>query len=384
MGYFIKFLPNKKSVPNWKVQFVSYKKIDTQNSKSKKPKREWDIPKSRWRSLGFYHLMSIDEARARAKQINAQLHLKRQEEQIKIISEEQRQTQLRFDSVLPTEFVAEFENRFIRKSDSQTQQGLRKNSRAYTAWRAAQKLIINIKVEPSDWYYYTNEVYEFFYQQRYSFRYILTILRMANLWGYFICRKFGRPFLQVTPPRGYERQRLIEINYEKRDSVARASKPMEPAVLEKAKDHMNLENFNWIFLSVWLGLRPKEVDSLHDEKFWRLETLGNGRKIIWVFQTKIVALPPEDRWKPIPILFDEQNFALRILESKQFQRPLTQTMRRHFGAGVTLYGGRKGFSDLMLSKGHSFENISIWMGHSSLQRTWRSYKNRRKFHLTGY
>jgi hypothetical protein len=38
----------------------------------------------------------------------------------------------------------------------------------------------------------------------------------------------------------------------------------------------------------------------------------------------------------------------------------------------------------MLSKGQSFENISVWMGHSTLNRTWSSYKQRRKFHLAGY
>jgi hypothetical protein len=49
--------------------------------------------------------------------------------------------------------------------------------------------------------------------------------------------------------------------------------------------------------------------------------------------------------------------------------------------GGILYGGRKGFVDLMLSKEQTFENISVWMGHSTLDRTWRSYKQRRKFHL---
>jgi hypothetical protein len=36
---------------------------------------------------------------------------------------------------------------------------------------------------------------------------------------------------------------------------------------------------------------------------------------------------------------------------------------------IDLYGGRKGFTDLMLSKGNTIENISIWMGHSTLDRT---------------
>ena len=57
MGYFIKYLPLRKSSPAWKVQFVSYKKIDIKsNSCAQKPKREWDIPRPRWQSLGFNFL----------------------------------------------------------------------------------------------------------------------------------------------------------------------------------------------------------------------------------------------------------------------------------------------------------------------------------------
>jgi hypothetical protein len=52
--------------------------------------------------------------------------------------------------------------------------------------------------------------------------------------------------------------------------------------------------------------------------------------------------------------------------------------------GIDLYEGRKGFSDLMLSRGQALENISIWMGHSPLDRTWRSFKQRRRFHLGGF
>jgi hypothetical protein len=33
---------------------------------------------------------------------------------------------------------------------------------------------------------------------------------------------------------------------------------------------------------------------------------------------------------------------------------------------LIINAGRKGFTDLMLAKGHSLENISIWMGHSTL------------------
>lgn len=77
----------------------------------------------------------------------------------------------------------------------------------------------------------------------------------------------------------------------------------------------------------------------------------------------------------------EQELSLNIIESREFKRPLVKTMREYFGKGISLYGGRKGFTDLMLSKGNSLESISIWMGHSTIGHTWKSYKDRRKYHI---
>ena len=385
MGYYIRTLPWKKSAPNWKLQFVSYKKADFGESSAKFPKKEWDVDSDRWRGLGFYSLMTIGEAKVRAQQLNAQRHLKEQEKRLQAQKREREQSMLRFDSVLPVEFVEEFEERFVRARDSETIRGLRKKSRSYLIWKAAQRAIVALQIDPSDWIYSSHEIYDHFHRQQYSLRYINAILKFCNLWGFFISRKLARPFLPIPPPRGYERQRLIDAFYQKeRSSVARPSREISPENLTAVSGKINQTNFNWLFLSVWFGLRPQEIDSLKDDNLWRVEVLATGRKILWVFQTKIIALPPEDRWKPIPILFDQQEFGIRIIESRAFNRPLLKTMKRHFEDGTTLYGGRKGFSDLMLAKGHSMENISVWMGHSTMERTWRSYKRRRKFHLAGF
>lgn len=192
----------------------------------------------------------------------------------------------------------------------------------------------------------------------------------------------GRPFLSIPRPTGYERRRLIEAYFQINKNKRKDSKPLTPIMLNSTRSQLRTDLYNWIFLSVWFGLRPKEVDNLHDQDLWKIEKLFNGRTVLWVYQTKIVALPPEDRWKPIPILFDEQRFALRILKSGNFKRPISKTMKKYFGKGVDLYGGRKGFTDLMISKGQILENISIWMGHSTLNRTWKNYKSRKLYHLS--
>jgi hypothetical protein len=276
----------------------------------------------------------------------------------------------KYDSVLPIEFVEEFESRFLRTRDAETRKGRRKTSHARSKWNAAKKMIEALKIDPSEWYYYNKEVYDYFHEQQLSISYTISILSLVNAWGYFICRKLAKPFLPVTRPRDYERQRLLDAYYQRNKNSRKASDPLSPDVLNAASGKMNQANFNWLFLSVWLGLRPQEIDNLHERELWRIETPIVGRKVFWIFQTKIITLPPEDRWKPIPILYEEQEFAYRIIQSGNFKRPLIKTMRSYFSKDIDLYGGRKGFTDLMLSKGNTIENISIWMGHSNLDRTW--------------
>jgi hypothetical protein len=93
-------------------------------------------------------------------------------------------------------------------------------------------------------------------------------------------------------------------NSKDRTSVAVPSKDISPERLDEVHGELNQLNFNWVYLTVWSGLWPQEVDNLKDQNLWRLETLATGRKISWVFQTKIIALPSEDLWKPIPIIFE--------------------------------------------------------------------------------
>ena len=166
MGYYVKTLPNNKTEPKWKVQYVSFKKSDTKHSVAKYPKKEWDIAKDRWLALGFYKYMSLDEAKARASQLNSQLEIKRQEERLIKITEESKNFQRRFDSVLPDEFVGEFEKRFMRKRDSEVDRGKRRTSRAMIIWKAAQKMIVSIGIEPTDWFYSTYEIYDYFYSKK--------------------------------------------------------------------------------------------------------------------------------------------------------------------------------------------------------------------------
>jgi len=373
MGYYVRLLPRKKSIPNWKVQFISYKGSG---------KMAWDIRKDRWRALGFHPSMEIADSRARSRQLNAQLRLTRQEERVRAIQIAENEFRVKNDAVLPIEFVEEFELCFLKiREEGSKLSRTRRQKRLRVLWKAAQKMIRTLQIEPSEWFYHIHDIYDYFCTQELSLSYSLSILKFANLWGFFISRKLARPFLPVPVPKGYERQRIVEAFYQKVKGRRRPSLPLTPEHLANVSGKLNRANFNWLYLSVWLGLRPQEVDHLHNRALWSIETLSSGRKVLRVFQTKIVAIPPEDRWKPIPILYDEQEFALKIIADGNVRRPLQKTMRLHLGRGIDLYGGRKEFTDLMLSRRQTLENISVWMGHSTLARTWRSYKNKTAFQL---
>jgi hypothetical protein len=382
MGYYVRALKDKKKRPHWKIQFISSRRKDQRaSSQAKSPKRTWDLTKDRWRPLGFHSSMTIEEARVRAKQLNSQIRLKQQEERIRKFKEKEYQFILRNDSVLPEEFVAEFEIRFVHASRLLTpEQRKTRSQQRQKLWRSARRMIVAVGQEPVEWIYHSEKFYEHLYVNQYSIGYSLALISMANLWGQFITRKLAQPFCPVRIPRGYERQRILEAFYHKKSKHRKPSKPITPGHLELMKARMKPRGFNWLFISVWFGLRPKEIDLLHDKQMWKLELTANGLKVLWIYQTKIIALPREERWKPIPILFDEQHFALKIISDQNFKRPIVRSIHKYLGEGHDLYGGRKGFVDLMLSRNQSFENISVWMGHSTLNRTWRTYKSRRSFH----
>jgi hypothetical protein len=61
MGYYIRELKNKSQLPHWKIQFITYKKSETQSSNAEKPRKEWDISKTRWNLTSW-----LDEALRRS------------------------------------------------------------------------------------------------------------------------------------------------------------------------------------------------------------------------------------------------------------------------------------------------------------------------------
>ena len=202
-----------------------------------------------------------------------------------------------------------------------------------------------------------------------------------NLWGHFICRRLGKSFLPLSYPRGVEKRLIQEEYFRTSSHKLRESAPISPAMLSIAKGNAHLSNYQWLYISVWLGLRPLEVDSLKNESSFKYTETPNGTPVLWVYQTKLTSRPTWNRWKLIPLIFPEQKLCISLIKSGEFNRPSVKTIKRLFGTQISTYGGRKGFTDLMLEKGQDFLDISQWLGHASIERTWRNYKNRLAIHF---
>ncbi len=146
--------------------------------------------------------------------------------------------------------------------------------------------------------------------------------------------------------------------------------------MEGARSQLEPPVFRWLLLSVWMGLRPGEIDAIAAGKNFEIVEV-NGTPVLRVYQPKLVRLPRAERWKFIPCYEPEQLEALAAVEQRlPLEAPGSKKLASLFGERVYLYAGRKGFESLMASRGYSLEDYSAWLGHQSIDRTWKDYKNR--------
>lgn len=360
MAYRIKKLANNPR-RTFKVQYCTYELAG---------RKDRDIPESEWAALGFRRDMSLEEAHACKDSLNALEHVRataEKRQKIKARLEEEDQVTGAF---LSPYLVQEFEQEILY---GRTNRDAIQRNKTESHWRAARRVLCALKIEPSDWANEKGRFYDYFSELQLSPAYLQKVFRILNQWGSFQARRNKTYFAPLPFPTGYEKQRVADAYFEKNEDGL-TSDPMSPLMLEAARSALKPQHYNWLAMTVWFGLRPIEVDGLRDPKKWRLENHG-GTQVLFIYQSKLMAVAREKRWKPIPAFLPQQVEALKLM-GQDMKRPTPKTMANHFGERVTLYAGRKGFTDLMLNNRQSLENISTWMGHTTIERTWKSYKNR--------
>lgn len=332
------------------------------------------IPKIEWQNtLGIDpRTTTKEQAQDICRRLNKIEDVRRREE-IKNKVNERLNEEEEIDCIhLPKSFVREFEEVVLVER-------LGHSDKVMSHWRAVKRLIRTVQLDPSDWADRSFKIYNYFEDRKDSPSYAQKLLRILNIWGQWISKKQSKAFLPVEFPRGNKRERIASSYFDKNEK-GMASAPIAPSDLDMAKSKLKTEHYNWLYISIWFGLRPSEIDQLLKPDSYKIEMEGSV-KVLYVYQTKLSSIPRADRWKLIPILQPQQDYALSLIASGNFKRPLTKTIKLHVKDGATCYAGRKAFHKLMSDYGYGIELISAWMGHKSVERTWRSYRDNLKVAL---
>lgn len=365
MGYQV---PKHTSKRGWKVLHVSYKE-------GKRVYR--GIPLDEYAQLGIRLNMAREEVIEALSSKNAKEDLARHETRRNRIADRLKTERLRQAAFLP-----------LREQFEKAKLDMARPKLA-CYWRCAANIIEKVALEPKDWDDNVNKFYKEFVRRQMSPSYVRQVLPLINLYGKFIAKRENTFFAPIPTMRGGNYKKVAEAYFEKTTVEGnKASAPLTPSLLESKRSELDEKQYLWLLFSVWFGLRPIEVDLLakaSSKRTWWIEdaevefpdkSIGKA-KALWVYQTKLKGVAPEKRTKYIPAILPEQKKALELI-GNPIKRPLQKTIRRVFGGAITLYGGRKGFTELMESHGQSFQFVSAWLGHTSVVRTYQSYYNRHK------
>lgn len=333
------------------------------------------------RDLGFKKEWSVDEAKAHCKQLNKERSLIK--EKIRVAAKRVTSLVSLDETLFPQDRVLQFQN-LLQLENFGSDEHLKKIN---SHFNFIQKMCNEIRIQPIEYKENTKRIYKYFIQKKISPNYANRLITLLNRWGKFVSKINGSFFEDVSVPKGRELSAIADAQQTKRGKdtelgVRTESLPLDPDTLKNAKDNLPENQYNWLMLSVWFGLRPEEVDSLKISNQVRIEfNIKTKLTVLHVYQSKLQSIAREKRWKQIPVIFEEQEQCIKIIQSENFKRPLNKIVRKYVGRGITLYGGRKGFVDLMLSKGQQLIDISLWLGHKDISTTWQKYKDKNEIHF---
>jgi hypothetical protein len=335
------------------------------------------VPDQLYSQFGFRPEMTLEEARARVKLLNAEKTLVRHKHtaaarRVNLLTIEQ-------SVYLPQPMAETFQTWLI----DNTQGSGEHLTRILSHWKYVQEIVIALSVLPVDFHLNKGRIFNYFKSKKHSLDYFRKVVRILNAWGHFYCEKHGHFFRPLPKLSRNESQILNDTNTES-DKYVGPSGMLTPKLLESIRYRLLDENYKWLFISVWFGLRPKEISLMLTKKTsFRIERdIEKGVDILVVYQSKLTSIEQSRRWKFIPVICPEQKQALHFIKEGTFKVPRTKLLRQLTDGKVALYGGRKAFTDLMLDKGQSLEDISSWLGHQSIEMTWKRYRNKKRVSFT--
>lgn len=363
-SFYVQARPDLKT--GWRVMKEEY-----ENGK----RTQKAVPKPALRALGFTEEMSVEQARARVKELNGRARVERQEQsKLARIAERVERDRLSHNVFIPEDVNQQFLS-WLEKNVTGSEIH---HERLKIHWATCKRLIIHCQLLPEEFEENKKQIYRYLAMKTYSLDYSKKLIRLLNLYGRFRAKLTQRYYEAIPQPKGHDRE-LINDSYHDSEGYLGPSEPLTPEDLNYLKQVINPLNWGWMYASLWLGLRPSELDMILEDKTNRFHRVED--QTLWVYQPKLTSIPRHKRWKPISIIFEEQREAVKLVLSKEIKKPLTKTIQKHLVGRYTLYAGRKGFTDLMLERGQGLESIAQWLGHTSIETTWTKYKDRLKVSL---
>ena len=323
---------------------------------SKPTKRH--VKQAEWPNLGFSLSMTLEQARAIARSLNANLKISKLEERRNRLEVRREKDNLEKCAYLPDVYVLQFEKDIVDGKDLRIDH-----------WESAKKVIRIVNLNTTDWYFLSHKFYSHFEKLGYSIDYSNRIRRLLNEWGRFLSRQKNSFWQDIPAPRGKFANRIREA-YEKKTNGGRYRARLSMVKLQSAKSLLSKAEFNWLLISVAFGLRPEEINkSLKIDGRW-----GFKENSLFVYQYKLERVEPnaKRRWKKIDIKFPHQKEAIKAIMSGDFSPPSRRTLRTVFGEKTTYYSGRKEFFPFM-KKHFDAYTVSAWLGHRSLETARRYY-----------
>lgn len=342
-------------------------------------RKESTVAREAYPALGFRYDMTLEEARLRASQINRQNQIdsKKIAATSKRISDDKKIDEAFLPEFLTAGFEAELNETYSDNTE--------RLNNLLKQWVIVKKMISHLALDTQKFYDERAKFHNYYKSKKWSPDYIKKLNRLTNLYGQFVSRKTNQFYKDIPRISSNLKEKIFELR-EKETGLKTAADPLLWTDLYNSKS--TFENrelvfqWNWLFIGLWLGLRPKEIDSLVNTKSWYVEKdKEKNIMVLYVYQSKLVGLSKDKRWKPIPLYFDEQKEAYKLITNLQFERPLNKTLKKIFKTKIESYSPRKGFSDLMLGLGFSLEDVSIFLGHADISMTWKHYKNKKVFTL---
>jgi len=364
-SYYIKTIKSGK----WYLYFEVY----IHNKKTQKR-----VPNITYSELGLNPELSLEDAKIRVSRLNKERSLSRRELESRINSSDNISYLKSLDEVFfPTQYLKEFFDKILLESYS----GINHQKKIKSHFKFLQNMVLNLKLQPSQFEKNKDLIFKYFIKMKITSGYSRKLIGLLNSWGSFVSEKELSYFAPIKKLPTRVSAQIDDSQRTKRGKntelgVRTVSNPLVSSFLNSKKDELDPKVFNYLLLSIWFGLRPSEIDSLKDQKTWQIIEY-NGISVLKIYQSKLIGVKEEDRWKLIPCILEEQLKCLEIIKGKDFKKPLIKTLRKAFETDkITLYSGRKGFVDLMLDKNQKIENISLWLGHRSLNTTWKFYKQK--------